>query len=608
MLMAVGAQFGADSALGANGADEDPLNEGQSLLPKGRYREVIALISRHITGPDGRGLDIPIDSGDWQVDFLGHALVFRELSEAQLKEMYLADLYNVRGIADFRLAEREKALNDFRFATTLNAWHSQSYTNQGVTLIALNKFDEALKVLNRAIAVNKRQLDAYKSRSEVYRARKQFELEQKDLETYHFYRSENSKQEINLRLLDRFAYAFNIIAKKPRTARTYTACGVIHWENLRLKESEDAFQQAIKLDPRLPEAHSAYGMLLLWEKKYPEALKQFDQALAIAPRLPAARMNRARIRAILKQYKEAIDDYNQILADNPASKDLKRISYANRGFCYGELKQYTKGVHDITTALQLNPSNADKVTYWNNRGRCYEGMGSKALALRDYDQALQLSPNLKSVLERRGKIMLSMGEFEQATADLNVSRSDRVDDVCKEPPSQSELKKQIEHYDRLIKLFPASTESTYNRGLLYLTLGDSARAAADMLSVIAHTKQCNTTSDFAACFGVIALRLNSRLADADKLIENYARLPRFDKAPVEVQHFIEKGKDNLELNKIIAGNLARRTRTLTLYGLEAFSRGDKVKCLEYLSAVKNNGDPSMDEFILAISYLKKLGK
>jgi hypothetical protein len=47
---------------------------------------------------------------------------------------------------------------------------------------------------------------------------------------------------------------------------------------------------------------------------------------------------------------------------------------------------------------------------------------------------------------------------------------------------------------------------------------------------------------------------------------------------------------------------------LTLVGLDCYSRNDKNGARKYLSLVRNAGDPSMDEYAMALSYLKRLGQ
>jgi len=201
--------------------------------------------------------------------------------------------------------------------------------------------------------------------------------------------------------------------------------------------------------------------------------------------------------------------------------------------------------------------------------------------------------------------MLSMGQYEQAMADLNTSGSAAAE-ASPSLPTGKELSSMVAHYDKLLKLFPNSTESLYNRGLLQLTLGKPALAAQDLQKVVSLSKQANNTSDYAVCFANIALRLDGQKEKAKELINQYRLLKRQDLASPVVDYFIKGKTSVLTTATSNSGNRAGQTRSLTLLGLDAYASGDKVQAREYLSKVRHEGDTSTDEFTLALSYWNKL--
>ena len=223
-----------------------------------------------------------------------------------------------------------------------------------------------------------------------------------------------------------------------------------------------------------------------------------------------------------------------------------------------------------------------------------------------YQSGYNIAQKWLPMVKPGGKVMLSMGQYEQAMVDIGTSKSAKVDDISKEPPSQEELSRLIADYDKNLKLFPGSTESLYNRGLLYLIKGDYARAAADFNKVVTLTKKANLTSDYAVCFGSIALRLDNKNPEEAQLTSKYLQINRSETMPEEVRKFLENKNVTLVIFKDMSGKVEQKTRVLTLFGLDAYARGNKVKAREYLNAVKNGGEPSMDEFALALAYLKKV--
>lgn len=543
---------------------------------------------------------------DYRLDLLGHALVFRQMTAADLEHMYLADMHNLKGIALYYQNKYADAKAMFEKAISLNPYFSQALCNLGGVNLKMGKTAQALNCFDTALKYNPRSEDVFRNRAEAYKSMKQFDKSQKELETYHYWRKLNAKEEINLGLLSKFEYCEQILLKRPRTDANLTALGVIHWENLRLKESEKSFQDAIAINPKYAEAHSAYGMLLLWQKKNAQAAKEFTSAINLDPTFIAPLYNRVRANLPLKKYDAVLADCQKMLDLKNCTPGLERRAHAARGEVYLAQKQYQKSINEFSQAITAKCPVNERSTYHVGRGEAYQAMGNKEMAMKEYDLALNYAPQNKAAFEKRGKVMLSMGQYEQAMVDLGTSGSSKVDDVSKEPPSQEELAKLIGDYDKQLNLFPNSTENLYNRGLLYLIKGNYASAAADFNKVVTLTKKANHTSNYAVCFGSIALRLDNKKSEEALLKSKYLEVNRLDTLPEEVRKFLDNKKVTQIIYKDMNSNVEQKTRVLTLFGLDAYATGDKVRAREYLNAVKNGGEPSMDEFALALAYLKKL--
>jgi tetratricopeptide (TPR) repeat protein len=351
------------------------------------------------------------------------------------------------------------------------------------------------------------------------------------------------------------------------------------------------------------------------QRKYSDAVREFSQAIALDSTCAMPYFDRAKAYSALKKYSDAMADYSKIIEINPKGKGMLLNTHVKRAGCYGHLKEYAAAIRDLSKALTFVLLPEERAEILSNRGALYERLGNKNQALKDYEAAMVLAPDNKLISERRGKIMLSLGEFEQATVDLSNSSKTEVGAVSKAPPSAADLKGQIAHYDKLIKMFPGTaTDSLYNRGLLYLTMGDAAKAAADMQAVVAQSKDCNATANSAVCYGSIALRLQNKTVEADKLLVAYGKRLPSKVLPKELEYFLNRARQSgslsraPSLDRIVAGDDKYKTRVNTLLGLDAYSRNDKNSARKYLSLVRNTGEPSMDEFALAVSYLKHLGQ
>lgn len=575
----------------------------RNLIGAKRFAEALELTGAKIKELE-KNRSSPISPGNWRLDGVGHALAFQMLNQPQLMQIYLGDIYNLHGLCLYQLKKIPESLKYVQLALDHNPYQAQALQNKGVILAKMGKHDEAIKCFDQLLRQNERFVGAYLNRAEIHKIKKLYSLEQKDLDNYHKFKILNQKQELNETILSRFEYAYHILKTKPRSAEQLTAFGIIHWENLRLKESEECFKQAIQLNPKYAPAHLGYSIFLEWMKRHKDAIKESTLALSLDKNIPVAYITRARARIADNQLQGAIDDYNTLLTTEKLDSALTIRALGNRSACYAKLARYKDAIEDANHALALRPAQATKAELLANRGLCYEKLGDKQQALKDYDSALAANPGERRAYENRGKIMLSMGQYEQAMADLNTSGSAAAA-TSPALPTGKELSSMVAHYDKLLKLFPNSTESLYNRGLLLLTLGNRG-APQDLEKVVSLSKQANNTSDYAVCFANIALRLDGQKEKAKDLISRYRLLKRQDLASPVVDYFIKGKTSVLTTATSNSGNRAGQTRSLTLLGLDSFANGDKVQAREYLSKVRHEGDTSTDEFTLALSYWNKL--
>jgi Flp pilus assembly protein TadD len=66
-------------------------------------------------------------------------------------------------------------------------------------------------------------------------------------------------------------------------ANTVFNQGIIYWNQSKIKEAQEQFEKATKLDPKLADAHYWLGMALVNQGKLPEAKAPFTEYLKLAP-------------------------------------------------------------------------------------------------------------------------------------------------------------------------------------------------------------------------------------------------------------------------------------------------------------------------------------
>lgn len=589
---------------------EFPVEEGRSLVSRGNYGRALFVLQSNIDSWANRSAKNPmtINVGDWHADPTGQNLALRELSSEQLLRIHFSDVYNLRGIVYTCTKQLPEAAESFRKAVECNPFNGIALGNLSSIYFRQGRLDDAIATAKKALRISDRFIDCHSSLATIYRAKNQFDLERQELEAVNRCRQLSAKDHLNLSNLSRSKYMYDLISQKPQSAKKQIAMGAIHKQLNNFAESEKCHLAAVKLDGKLVEAHWSYGLLLMSEHKYADAVREFTQAVSLDSTYAMPYFNRAVSYYSLRKYTEAIADYSKFLQLGPKSPGLELDAYMGRANSHGRLKEYAEGIKDFNKALAFKLEPALRAGILSGRGTLYEGLGNKTQALKDYEAAMELAPNNKVISGKHGKIMLAQGEYEQATVDLSNSSKADVAEVSKEPPSAADLKAQIAHYDKLIKMFPrTAVDSLYNRGLLYLTMADAARAAADMQAVVAAAKESNDTAEHAVCYGSIALRMQNKIAEADKLLLAYGAKPRRVAAPPVVEYFLKRPAA-LIMKKLLIGDNKQKTRVLTLVGLDCYSRNDKNGARKYLSLVRNAGDPSMDEYAMALSYLKRLGQ
>lgn len=589
---------------------ERPVEEGRMLISRGNYARAGFVLQSNIEAWVNRSAKNPmaINVSDWHADSTGQNLALRELSSEQLLRIHFSDVYNLRGILYTCTKQLPEAAESFRKAIECNPFNGIALGNLSSTYFRQGRLDDAIATAKKALCISDRFIDCHSGLAAIYRAKNQFDLERQELEAVNRCRQLRAKDNLNLSNLSRSKYMYDLISHKPQSAKKQIAMGVIHKQFNNFAESEKCHLAAVKLDGKLVEAHWSYGLLLMAEQKYADAVREFTQAVSLDSTYAMPYFHRAVAYSSLTKYSEAVADYSKFLQMGPKSRGLELDAYLGRANCRGRLKEYAEGIKDYNKALAFKLAPALRAGILSGRGTLYEGLGNKTQALKDYEAAMELAPNNKVVSAKHGKLMLAQGEYEQATVDLSNSKKTEAAEVSKEPPSAADLKAQVAHYDKLIKMFPrTAVDSLYNRGLLYLTMVDAVRAAADMQAVVAAAKESNDTADYAVCYASIALRMQNKIAEADKLLLAYGTKPRRVAAPPVVEYFLKRPAA-LIMKKLLIGDNKQKTRVLTLVGLDCYSRNDKTGARKYLSLARNAGDPSMDEYAMALSYLKRLGQ
>jgi tetratricopeptide (TPR) repeat protein len=211
----------------------------------------------------------------------------------------------------------------------LEAWE---WTNKGISLGTLGRYDEAIGCYDKAIGCYDKALE----------------------------------------LDPRFALAWN------NKGSSLDSLG-------RYEEAIGCYDKALELDPRFALAWSNKGNALDSLGRYEEAIDCYDKALELDPRHAAAWSNKGNALDSLGRYDEAIACYDKALELDPRHA----VAWSNKGNALDSLGRYEEAIACYDKALELDPRHA---AAWSNKGNALDSLGRYDEAIICFDRALELDP------------------------------------------------------------------------------------------------------------------------------------------------------------------------------------------------------------------------
>jgi tetratricopeptide (TPR) repeat protein len=156
--------------------------------------------------------------------------------------------------------------------------------------------------------------------------------------------------------------------------------------------------------------------------------------------------------------------------------------YVNRGAAEFHKKRYDDAIKDFTTAIEIDPSQADP---YERRGQAYEQKEEIDKALADYDRALERDPNRGQPHLQRGTILYDRDEFDKALGDFqevvriwpNYAHGFLMRGRCL--LKQNDLDHALANFDAAIAIQPWNMQAHEERAKTYRQLGNSERAFFD---------------------------------------------------------------------------------------------------------------------------------
>ena len=244
----------------------------------------------------------------------------------------------------------------------------------------------------------------------------------------------------------------------------------------------------LEIDSTYVNAINYRGVIFNNEGKYDLAIKEYERGIALAEIDPSGAAycysNRATQYERLREYDKAEADYTSAIALEPENADR----YIDRANFYEEyLKDYDLALLDYTKAIELDNDNPFR---WYYRADLYiEKLNDNKKALADLNECVKLNP--ENYLVDRAKFYYSQIDFKNAEKDFNslIDLDKHFYDSYNERGLFFGLIGQYEKahkdFEKSIELDTTSRSVYYYRHKIYEKQGLIEKQKADLLKTIA---------------------------------------------------------------------------------------------------------------------------
>lgn len=356
------------------------------------------------SNPEVAKADKCIDAGQ----FKQARAILRKLIESKNPPAEALELYPLVAFFDNEGDIDTRAFACARDAARMSPKDSHILATYALVLGELKKYDEGIKIINRATELNPKDGRAHAVAAFLY----------KKVEDTH---AANGQMEEALRL-DSKSRDVNYIAAK------------FYWEEIEGNKVEECYKRWLKYQPNSALAHFKTAAYYKDLRRKEEAISELKKAIALNHEYLQARMLWQGILLKQKRYKEAAEQITSFMKICFESF----VTYGDRAECYANLNEPQKSIDDYTKAINMrSPSIAkeglvkavvhmpkaekkDQLSWWIARSYQYSKMQNHKKAIDDMNLVVAAYPNSPSVFYARAKAFEAAKKYPEALKDANL--------------------------------------------------------------------------------------------------------------------------------------------------------------------------------------------
>ncbi|MCC7368236.1 MAG: tetratricopeptide repeat protein [Chloroflexi bacterium] len=258
-----------------------------------------------------------------------------------------ADSYLVEGDNAFQRGDWRTASDAYERAVQLDPTIGQAQVRWTRALIAQHRVNEAVEQGRRAIAVLP---DNAEARAGLAVALDWSGQVDRALQT-----------------------ALSAVEKNRRSAPAWAAVAEVYADLYRLREADEALDEALHLAPNDPEVARVQGVIFETRADYPAAVDAYVRAAELAPRWSYLQVSLGHAYRVQGQYDEALDAFAKAVELSPTDARAE----AGRGMVYRARDEFDHAAGRFQRAIELDP------TY----STAYAQLAWIHYARREYDRA-----------------------------------------------------------------------------------------------------------------------------------------------------------------------------------------------------------------------------
>jgi tetratricopeptide (TPR) repeat protein len=357
------------------------------------------------------------------------------------------DALHLLGVIASQTGRHELSVQLIELAIQQDENNPLYYANCGLSLDALNRFEQALQKYDRALAIHPDYAEALFNRGVTLQ---------------------------KLRRLDQAVRSYDrAVAARPNYAEALCNRGVVLQELGRFADALASYDRALGVRPNFAEALSNRGNALKAVNRLEDALESYDQALALRPDYVEVLYNRGNTLKELKRLEDAVESYDRAVSSCPHYAE----AFSNRGAALEELGRLEDALKSYDRAVALR---ADFAEALSNRGNILKALGRFDQALGSYDRALATHPHHVEVLYNRGVTLQELQRFTDAVDSYDRAlavRPHHAEALSNRGVALQELQRfadALESYNLALAARPNYAEAQWNKALLLLLNGSFA--------------------------------------------------------------------------------------------------------------------------------------